>query len=190
MSGVQSLSGPLMKDLTIRKATTKDFDLFYPFFTKSIKDQFKQFTSAVKDLYSTDEYSELTIKKDISNKKKKLFLAFHNNTIVGYLLVAKPYGGVGFADWLAVDPSFQKHGIATLLLSLWEKDIIKEGGHVVQLWTSKNNIPFYKNRGYILIGEFPQAWFGVDYYHFYKPLALPEEKNYLREYLAKKKTKK
>jgi len=176
-----------MKDLTIRKVTTKDFDLFYPFFTKSIKDQFKQFTSAVKELYSTGEYAELTIKKDISNKKKNLLLAFHNNTIVGYLLVSKPYGGVGFADWLAVDPSFQKHGIATSLLSLWEKDIFKEGGHVAQLWTSKHNIPFYKNRGYILIGEFPQAWFGLDYYHFYKSLAEPEEKNYLREYLSKKK---
>ncbi len=179
-----------MKDIKTREATINDFDLFYPFFKKCINNLFPQFTLATQQFYLQEEFKKSVIRKGLTKKKKSLYLAFKNDTVIGILLVDKTYGGICFASWLAVDPSFQKHGVASSLLSLWEKQVVKDGGHATLLWTSKNNIPFYKNREYILIGEFPQAWFGIDYYQFYKPLALPEEKNYLREYLTKKKTKK
>ena len=176
-----------MKDVIIREATRKDFDLFYPFFKKCINGLFPQFTFITREFYLQEEFAENILEKALAQKKKFLYVALDDSTVIGILLVDKLYGGVGFAVWLAVDPLSQKHGIASSLLSLWEKNIVINGGHAAQLWTSKNNIHFYKKRGYILIGEFPQAWFGMDYYHFYKPLAAAEERNYLKEYLLKKK---
>ena len=187
MSGVRSLLGPPMKDLTIRKALVKDFDKFYPFFKKNIQEQIPHYTQNAKMFYLDTDYSEKFLKKEVKTKREILYLAFHDTSIIGFLLTKKGYGGVGTAIWLAVAPEFQKHGCASSLLERWEYDTIEDGGHVVQLWTSKNNIPFYKKRGFTLMGKFPQSWFGLDDYFFYKILAPAEEKNYLREYLAKKK---
>lgn len=85
-----------------------------------------------------------------------------------------------------LDSTFQKHGIASELLSLWEKDAFGEGAHILQLWTTKNDIPFYLNRGFKKGGSFPQSWFGVDHFLFYKILRKPNEKVFLKKYLAKK----
>jgi len=179
-----------MKDITIRKAISTDFDKFFPFFKKSIQKQFSHYTQNVQAFYLDTDYSENFLKKELQAKREILYIAVYETTITGFLLTKKVYGGVGYAIWLAVDPEFQKHGCASSLLAKWENDTVEAGGHVIQLWTSKNNIPFYENRGFTLMGEFPKSWFGLDDYFFYKPLAPAEEKNYLREYLAKKKSKK
>jgi ribosomal protein S18 acetylase RimI-like enzyme len=187
MSGVRSLPGPPMKALTIRKATLKDIDQFYPFFKKCIKENFPQYTQNVSDFYLEVDYSEMAMRTALLEKKETLYLAFHKSILIGLLLTQKVYGGVCWAIWLAVDSEFQNLGCASSLLSLWEHDVLKDGGHMVHLWTSKNNIPFYTKRGFTLMGEYPQSWFGLDSYFFYKTLAPAEEKNYLREYLSKKK---
>lgn len=175
-----------MKNINVRESTVEDYDKFFPFFKKSIKEQFPHYTQNTKMFYLDVDYSEKVLKKELEAKREILYLAFHETIIIGFLLVRRVYGGIGAAIWLAVDPDFQKHGYASSLLAIWENDTVKAGGHVVQLWTSKNNIPFYKKRGFTLMGEFPKSWFGLDTYFFYKTLAPAEEKNYLKEYLNKK----
>ncbi len=92
-----------------------------------------------------------------------------------------------FGNWLAVDRDYQNKGIASRLLKLWEKYALGVGVHAIWLWTTENNQQFYQNRGFSLAGKFPKAWFGFDHYLFYRLLRHPEEKNYLKEYLASKK---
>lgn len=120
----------------------------------------------------------------MSKGKKYVYLSEDEGKLVGYLLVAKSIAGVAFADWLAVDNKYQKKGIATKLISMWEKDAIEEGAHALYLWTTNDyNINFYKNRGFSLSGKFPKAWHGIDTYLMCKILREPKEENYLKNYL-------
>jgi len=178
-----------MENLTIRLAVKEDIPRFHLFFKKSINELFPQFSPLTREYFIDQVYPTRTLRKWIQAKSDQIFIAFQNDTIVGFLLVMKPNGGLGFADWLAVDKKFQKHGIASKLLKNWEKNVLEQGGHAVHLNTNKKNLEFYKNQGFTLIGHFPNAWFGLDYYHFYKNLAPAVEKNYLREYIMKKKAK-
>lgn len=79
------------------------------------------------------DYSPDWITETLSTQKKKVFLALDDTRIAGYLLVSKPIAGVAFADWLGVGKEYQKKGIASHLLSMWEKDIISQGGHNIYL---------------------------------------------------------
>lgn len=95
--------------------------------------------------------------------------------------------GVSFADWLGVDKQYQKRGIASRLLTLWEQEALVEGAHSLHLWTTENNVEFYKKRGLSCGGVFPKAWHGENCYLIYKTLREPEEKNFLKKYLKQKK---
>lgn len=174
-----------MEDITYKIAHKKDLRTFYPLFEKSLRQLFPQYTPNTHAFFLDEDFSLKNITSRIVDKKNYLYLAFHDKEIAGFLLVKDSYGGVGFASWIAVLPGYQKRGIAGKLLQLWEENVRAEKGHALELWTSKNRVPFYKKRGFTLIGEFPQAWFGLDFYHFFKPLSQPEEKNYLRKYLIK-----
>ncbi len=103
-------------------------------------------------------------KKDLFNNlsegKTRLFLAYINGRAVGYLLTSKQHGGVAFGDWLAVDKDFRDQGIASSLLSHWQQDALKQGAHMIQLFTTENDVGFYEKNGFIQGGSMPDAWFG------------------------------
>ena len=122
----------------------------------------------------------------IKNAKKYFFLAYKNNEPAGYLLTNKTRGGVAFGHWLGVNSKYQKHGVASSLLSFWEQDALGEGAHKLQLWTTKNNVSFYKNRGFTKGGNFPDSWFGLDHFLIYKTLRKSDEKVFLKDFLKKK----
>lgn len=187
MSEVRVLLGPLMKDITFKKASVDDIEAFYPFFTKTLKALFPHTPAKVMDFYLETSYHKVGIFNEIAKDYKHLYLALHKKTQVGYLLTNKAYLGVGYAHWLAVTPRWQHTGIASQLLAIWEKEVLQEGGHALQLWTTNSNLPFYTNRGFIVMGEFPNAWFGMNNFMLYKTLRKAEEKNYLRDYLAEKR---
>lgn len=113
-----------------------------------------------------------------------LFLAFDHDRIIGYFLTHKTHAGVAMAIWIAVHSEFQKKGIATKLVQIWEETAVYEGAHALQLWTRDHNVPFYKNRGFTLVGKFPNAWYGVDINMLYKLIQKPEEKHFLKDYFG------
>jgi len=167
----------------------KDFDYnkFLEYFKTTLSDNFPFYSADSVGYIVEVEYSTKWLKEKLFKKAKKVFLAKDNKEIAGYLLVTKQIAGVSYADWLAVDKNYRKMGIASSLIDLWEKEAIKEGAHVLFLWTTIANIQFYKNRGFVLGGQFPKAWHGVNSYLLYKPLREPKEENYLKEYLKSKK---
>lgn len=177
-----------MKDITFSQGKISDFDEFYSVFVKNLKEQFVEYTKNTVEFYLDDAYKKESLKEQIENGKKAYFIAkYKNKKIVGYFLVTKTFGGVGFANWIGVVKEFQNKGIATNLLNIWEKYALKQKAHALQLWTTERNIDFYKNRGFIKAGELPKFWFGIDHYLFYKHLQTPREENYLYEFLKKRK---
>ncbi|EKD96026.1 MAG: hypothetical protein ACD_24C00214G0002 [uncultured bacterium] len=170
----------------VRKADLSDFSEFYELLTKTLSGNYFLYSKNSQAFTLDEDLPREDLKKYIKEGKRLLYLAYSKNKAIGYLLTFKTRAGVAFAHWLAVDSAYQKHGVASSLLLLWEKGALEEGAHILQLWTTKNDIPFYLNRGFKKGGSFPQSWFGVDHYLFYKILRKPNEKVFLRDYLAKK----
>lgn len=177
----------IKEKIKIRRARESDVEAFYPFFEKSMKTQFPH--SKLVAMYHLEEnYPKEFLKNSIKNKTKFLYIAYEEGEIAGYLIANKNSGGMAFVNWLAVFSKFQKKGFASSLLSEYEKDVLKNGGYKVYLWTIKGNIDFYRNRGFILAGAIPDAWFGQEvHYLFYKTLRKSDPKKFLKEFIEKKK---
>lgn len=174
-------------NLIFRQATIEDIPAFLAFFRESIPALFPHY-SPNSIAYEVDvDYGPVWMADRLKKGGKKAYLALDGERIVGYIFTGKSIAGVSFADWLAVDKKYQKRGVASVLLTMWEKDALAQGAHALQLWTTENNLTFYKNRGFINGGLFPKAWHGEDCYLIYRTLREPEEKNFLKSYLEKAK---
>ena len=174
-------------NLKIIKAGEKEFEDFYQLFKKT---QFGGYFCYSPNSHSFIVESALppeSLRVKVLSGEKPLYLAYSDNRVVGYLLTTKASGGVAFGHWLGVDRELQHKGVGSSLLSFWEDEELKLGSHVLQLWTTENNLGFYKKQGFTLMGEFPNSWFGIDHYMFYKPISKPDEKNFLKEYLNNKR---
>lgn len=125
------------------------------------------------------ECSHNSIKAQFKAKQIIIYLAFDSKKLVGYLMVRPIVGGVCMGDWMAVSPDYQGKGVASGLLSMWEKDAKANGMHKLHLWTHKGNVQFYKNRGFNLVGMVPENYYGTNDYFFHKTIQKPFEKNYL-----------
>lgn len=171
-----------MEGLLIRQGTTEDVPALIPFFKRSLVELFPEYTANTHAFFTEMRYSTANIHKSLNNELIYLFIATHMEKVIGYFMAYKPSGGVSMAIWIAVEPSYQKHGIASKLLALWEDSAKKDGAHALQLWTGDKNIPFYQRRGLTIVGKFPKAWYGIDINLLYKQIQKPKEENYIREY--------
>ena len=173
-------------DIIFRKGTRKDIPAFLAFFKTSLPSLFS-FYSPNSIGYTVEvDYGPQFLTEKLNKGEKKLYLALKDDKMIGYLLVMESVAGVSFADWLGVDKQYQKRGIASHLLAFWEQEALAEGAHSLHLWTTENNVEFYKKRGLSCGGVFPKAWHGEDCYLIYKILREPEEKNFLKNYLEQK----
>lgn len=173
-----------MQSVKLRRADDQDIDTLFSLFDTSLRELFTQYTPRTINYFLEVDYSKEFLKEQLIKKKMIAYLAMAGKRPVGYLLVKKVYGGVGYASWLAVLPSCQKQGIATSFIRMWEQDVLEAGGHALQAWTTKRNLEFYKKCGFTVAGEFPEGWFGRDLFLLYKHLRKPEEQNFLKEYLS------
>lgn len=174
--------------LNFKKGTIKDIPLFLKFFKRSIGELFSDHYSINSVSYTVEvDYGPKWLGEQLKKRKRSVFISTHKGQVVGYLLSSRSIAGVGFADWLAVDKPYQKKGIASKLLKMWEDYELKEGAHSLFLWTTENNLEFYKSRGFNVGGEFPKAWHGVDTYLIVRNLRPPKEENFLRKYLKSKR---
>lgn len=173
-------------EIIVKKAKVSDFEDFYSLFQKTLKEGYFLYSPRSVKTFETD-LPKATIRKDIGSGKRVLFLAYINSNLAGYLLTNDLNGGVLFGHWLAVDRDFQKRGVASKLLEFWQKYAIAEGAHMLELFTTKNDVEFYINRGFILAGELPDSYYGIDHFHFYKTLRKSDESRFLKKYEKKKK---
>jgi GNAT superfamily N-acetyltransferase len=174
-----------MADFTVRLGTAADIPQFFPFFHKSLHEQFPEYTELTRDYFTDVPYSQENMYLAMQQQSIHMFLAFHKEEVVGYFLAYRQKSGVSMAIWIAVHEDYQHKGLATRLVELWEEEAKKEGAHALQLWTRDKNLPFYKNRGFTLVGKFPKAWYGVDINLLYRIIQEPNEEKYLHGFPEK-----
>jgi len=164
----------------IIKAKRKDFEEFYKFFEKTLKEKYFLYPKeSAFYIVNVGLPKKLQLKKEILKGERPLYVVYEKNRLIGYLLTEKDYAGVSFGYWLAVDKDFCNRGIASDLLKTWERDVVREGVHSLRVWTTENDIGFYKKKGFVLGGKFEKAWFGIDHYLFYKIIGKPKPKKYV-----------
>lgn len=163
-----------------KKATTKDLDEFWSVFVKNIKTQFPEYSVKTRKAFLEKEYSLQYIKESLKDKRAALYLAYFKGEVAGFLYTTYICGGIGMANWLAVEREHQGHGIATKLLKMWQKEAKQLGMHKLHLWTDKRNLDFYKKQRFIYVGKIPKNYYGADDYLFYKTLQTPKETNFLK----------
>lgn len=164
----------------VRKATLKDLEKFFQVFRKNISSQFPEYTLLTRHFFIEKEFSKKVFRNWLKKNEGPIFLAVVNSKIVGFLAARTPYGGVAFCSWVAVKEECHGQGIGSILLEAWEKESKKEGAHKLQLWTDARNLEFYKKRGFVLVGDVPDNYFGAHDHLFIKSLGKSQEKNYLR----------
>jgi len=164
----------------VTKAGAKDINNFLKFFEKTLKKGYFLFAKEnASYIVNAGLPKKAQLRKELLKGDSPLYLVYEKKRLIGYLLTKKDFAGVAYGDWLAVDRDFQNKGIASELLKAWEQDVLNQGGHVLQLWTTENDIGFYKKKGFTLGGKFEKAWFGIDHYLFYKIIAKPNPKRYV-----------
>jgi ribosomal protein S18 acetylase RimI-like enzyme len=161
--------------IKLRKATQKDINQFWDVFKQSVKTQFLEYPVRVRKFFLETQYTKNHLKQWLKKGTITLLIAKNKNNVVGYLLANYPYGGVSFIIWLAVQNSFQKRGIGSMLLKEYEIIVKRKGVHEILLSaTKKQNLKFYKKNGYKLVGYIPQNYFGIDNRWLYKKIQSPK----------------
>lgn len=124
--------------MEIRIMTIEDFDSMYLLWKKVGLD--------MADYESEKELVNEMIKRNLSSN----FVVFEGMRIIGSILGVFN-GRRGWIYHLAVDPSFQKNGVGTMLLQKTEQALKKLGTRRILLGVNKTNLkvlPFYEKYGY------------------------------------------
>ena len=159
---------------TIRQLEKADFEEFQKIFTKVTYEEFPEYTDRTRQYFGNEEYVKQQFDGNI------VLGAFNNNTLVGFLVANKPFGGILFIPWIAVLKEYQRKGIGKLLLQEIEKIALDKGAHSIHLETYERDLEYYKHRGYIEYGYDKNSYFGADEYLMKKELQEPKEENYLK----------
>lgn len=170
----------MLNQYNFRKAKVEDIEELFPFFKKSIRNYFPEYSVRIRNYFINIEYSLNYLKEAVKKERLTIYLSFFEKEIVGYLMISGLVGGICLGNWLAVSKDHQDKGIASRLLEEWEKGAKKEGFHKLHLWADKRNVEFYKKRGFTLVGDIPNNFYGADDYLFYKSIREPEEDNFLK----------
>lgn len=166
--------------IRIIKAKAKDFEGFYRLFKKTLQDSsFLYPKESTYYLMNVGLPKKAQLRIEVLEGDRPLYLAYKEDRIVGYLLTKKEYAGVAFGHWLGVDSKFRHKGIGSELLKSWEKDATNMGAHILQLWTTENELGFYEKNKFTLGGKFEKAWFGLNHLLIYKMIGKPNPKKYV-----------
>ncbi len=91
----------------------------------------------------------------IDDPDRTVYLAYHNNTVAGQIILRKNWNNYAYIEDIAVDAAFRKCGIGKALLSQAIKWARKKGLAGVMLETQNNNVAactLYEKCGFTLGG--------------------------------------
>ncbi len=123
----------------------------------------------------TDWSRELTprgLQKQLNRGAVVFVIKNEGGKIMGFIsYYPYPKNGVGWIDWVLVDPNFRRKGLGKLLIKQVMNFAKKHGEHVVWNDTLKINyksIGLFKKLGFAKLGLFKNAWYHQDYYLWYR----------------------
>lgn len=149
-------------NIIIKKITPADLNLFYPFFAKTLSNNFPYYHPKVINYFLNKIYTFSNLSFWLTNGDREILAAFLDNEPIGFAMIDSPYGGVSFLRWLAVDKNYQKKGIGSKLVLEWEKIAKESGCQKMELATHQTTVPFYQKQGFQIEGLRKLSYFGIN----------------------------
>lgn len=167
--------------ITFRRLTVADHATVFHLFSQMIRSEFPEYSPKIQHAITTRKryWNKQNYLKRLENKNLLLLGAFQNQQLVGLLDAQKPFGGVSLGVWLMVHPDHNHQGIGSQLIKQWETYTLKQGGHLLYLFSPERNKQFYESRGFQAVGLFKKGWFGQDEWLFTKLFREPNETFFL-----------
>lgn len=164
----------------IRPLKEEEVGSFYSFLSESIRGRFPEYTEKTREYFAEKRHSRDKLREELKAGARSVLVAAAEGKYAGFLMYEPLFGGVAFCNWLVVKEELQGRGLASRLLEEWERISREAGAHKLIIWTNNRNVEFYKKRGFILVGNIPDNYFGATDYLLYKSIQEPKEENYLR----------
>lgn len=161
--------------MTISQLSIPDLPLFHPVFSKVIAEEFPGYSKKVIEYLVLNMYSIPNYHYWIENKLKTVFIAKDKETIAGFAVVDKPYGGVSFLRWLGILKHYQNKGYGSELVAHWLQTAADQGCHKAEVTAQPEAKGFYEKMGLKLEGLRNKTYFGIDQYLFGKVLGNPND---------------
>lgn len=146
--------------MVVKQATTLDLDVFYELFTVLMKEGYSSYSPQLINYFLTNDYSKEKFFLWLDRFFRIVYLAFEDDTLMGFLVGDYTYGGIGFISWIGVDPRFRNKGIGRRLYEAYENFAISKKAHLIELYTYPKVEQFYINLGFHRIGSREQGYFG------------------------------
>jgi len=156
---------------SINQLKSDHTDLFWPIFSSVLQTQFPGYSKTVVSYLLEKVYTLYSFKYWIEHDEKTVLIANVENTIVGFAVIDRPYGGVSFCRWLGVLPEYQHNDIGRKLIDSWLTLAQKQGCHKVEVASQPEAKEFYAKVGLTLEGKREKSYFGIDQYIFGKVIS-------------------
>lgn len=111
-----------MKDHIISRINLDNWDEFYPFFVKMIREDFPEFPTAGKKYLLEGKYANSGFLDKVRKGKLEILVARNSQQkLSGFLIFEPDIGGVIFLNWVVVVKEFRGQGLGRRLVEEWEK---------------------------------------------------------------------
>ena len=117
-----------------------------------------------------ERYAAENLEIKISNDPLSILVAICGDALAGFC-ISRWDDYTIWLEWVGVDPSFRKMGIAQILLEALEKDVKKRNAH--KIWcdsrtSNQQSIELLERCGYKKIVEIKNHWYSQDFFLWHK----------------------
>lgn len=154
----------------------KDVRKFWILFKEVLNESFPGYSNEIINYFTEKIYTPRMYQYWVQQKNKTILAAWNNEDIVGFAVIDSPYGGVSLCRWLGVKKEYQKKGIGTALIKVWQKIAQEQGCHKIEVAAQPTARLFYEKAGLLLEGKRESSYFGIDQYLFGKVIGSPNNK--------------
>jgi ribosomal protein S18 acetylase RimI-like enzyme len=155
-----------MRYFKIERINLEDWDEFYTFFLKMMREDFPEFPESGKKYLLEGKYANLRFLDKVKKGKLGIIVVKDDQQkLSGFLVFEPDIGGVIFLNWVVVVKEVRGQGLGRRLIEEWEKGVKQSSFHkLVVSTTDKNNLGFYQKLGYKLEGVLKKDHWGKDKY--------------------------
>lgn len=160
-----------MQDIVIKQLVPNQVDSFIELFKSIADSNFKRWTDESKKYWFEVDYTPEYLRDNIEKKHFPIFIAWKENTMIGFAMIEAIDFGVAYLGWIGVLDQYQKQGIGGDLIKSAEDWSKKNGIHKIELDIQEPELKyFYEKNGFVFEGVKKNSWQHLDNHMFGKEI--------------------
>ncbi|OGD52801.1 hypothetical protein A3J78_02160 [Candidatus Beckwithbacteria bacterium RBG_13_35_6] len=168
-------------DIIVEALKLQELDSFWQVFKIVLSKDFPGYSPKVVDYFLNKLYNQASFNYWLNSGYKTVLVAKFGNTIIGFAVIDKPYGGVCFCRWLGILKNFRKKGAGKKIIAAWIQYAKEYGCHKVEVASQPNAKIFYQKCNLDFEGKRKLSYFGIDQYIFGKVISEQNDEVMIRD---------